>query len=55
MHAPISALLVEALIVGDHRDGLVPLPAPFSEHHIELRAFDPSRDFARSKRETAVL
>jgi sarcosine oxidase, subunit beta len=55
MHAPITALLVEALVTGGVRDGLVPLPAPFSEHHINLRAFDPSRDFARSEREMAAL
>lgn len=55
MHAPITALLVEAIIAGDAEAGLVRLPAPFDRHHIDLAAFDPKRDFSRSAHEAAVL
>jgi sarcosine oxidase subunit beta len=55
MHAPISALLVEALVAGDAINGHVGLPAPFEAHSIDLAAFDPGRDFARSAHESAVL
>jgi glycine/D-amino acid oxidase-like deaminating enzyme len=55
MHAPISALLVEAILAGDARDGRVRLPAPFEHHALDLAAFDPARDFARATAETAVL
>jgi glycine/D-amino acid oxidase-like deaminating enzyme len=55
MHAPVSALLIEALVGGDASDGNVRLPAPFERHCLDLAAFDPSRDFRRSTVETAVL
>jgi glycine/D-amino acid oxidase-like deaminating enzyme len=55
MHAPITALLVEAIIAGDAREGRVRLPLPFAEHSIALAAFDPARDFARSTGESQVL
>jgi FAD-dependent oxidoreductase domain-containing protein 1 len=55
MHAPITALLVEAIIAGDARDGRVQLPPPFERHSIALAAFDPARDFARSAGESQVL
>jgi glycine/D-amino acid oxidase-like deaminating enzyme len=55
MHAPITAWLVEALVTGDTSESRVRLPAPFESHTIDLRAFSPSRDFATSTRETAVL
>jgi len=55
MHAPITAVLVEALIAGDVRDGLVRLPPPFARYMINLAAFGPGRDFARSRKEAHVL
>jgi glycine/D-amino acid oxidase-like deaminating enzyme len=55
MHAPISALLVEALLAEDARDGRVQLPPPFENHSLDLAAFDPARDFTRSTAETTVL
>jgi sarcosine oxidase, subunit beta len=55
MHAPVSALLVEALVAGDVADGRVRLPPPFAAHTLDLAAFNPGRDFARSTTETAVL
>ncbi|MFN8522303.1 MAG: FAD-binding oxidoreductase [Chloroflexota bacterium] len=55
MHAPITAFLVESLVAGDVREGKVTLPTPFQEQSLDLDAFDPSRDFARSDHEHAVL
>jgi sarcosine oxidase subunit beta len=55
MHAPITAVLVEALLAGDARDGLVQLPAPFAQHSIALAAFDPKRDFSAGNAESMVL
>ncbi|MGZ3598761.1 MAG: NAD(P)/FAD-dependent oxidoreductase [Ktedonobacterales bacterium] len=55
MHAPITAVLVEALIAGDVVDGRVRLPAPFDHHSISLVTFDPARDFAASHGEMMVL
>ena len=55
MHAPITAVLVEALLAGDARDGWVTLPAPFAHQRIALAAFAPARDFTHSARETQVL
>jgi hypothetical protein len=55
MHAPITAALVEALVAGDLEDGRARLPPPFAAHGIDLAAFDPARDFARSRREVMVL
>jgi glycine/D-amino acid oxidase-like deaminating enzyme len=55
MHAPITAVLVEALLAGDVREGQVRLPAPFARYTLDLAAFAPTRDFARSRHETMVL
>ncbi len=55
MHAPITAVLVTALIAGEGRDGLVRLPPPFEQSTINLATFDPGRDFARSQKEAHVL
>jgi glycine/D-amino acid oxidase-like deaminating enzyme len=55
MHAPISALVVEALVAGDSVDGHIQLPTPFNAHLLDLAAFDPARDFLQSTVETAVL
>jgi glycine/D-amino acid oxidase-like deaminating enzyme len=55
MHAPISALLVEAIVAGGVSGGAVRLPPPFSAHTLSLAAFDPRRDFALSTSESAVL
>lgn len=53
MHAPLSALLVEALLTGDARDGVVRLPQEFGE--IRLAAFDPARDVHAAPVESLVL
>ena len=55
MHAPITAVLVEALLAGDVLDGKVCLPAPFERHRISLAPFTPARDFAISHGEAIVL
>jgi len=55
MHAPITALLVEALLAGDARDGMVQLPPPFERHTIALTAFDPAREFRAEYAESMVL
>ena len=55
MHAPITAVLVEALLAGDVDDGRVRLPAPFERHSIGLATFDPARDFSASHGEAIVL
>lgn len=55
MHAPITAVLVEALLAGDASDGLVRLPPPFEAHTIALAAFAPDRDFTGSRGESMVL
>jgi sarcosine oxidase subunit beta len=55
MHAPITALLVEALLAGDARDGQAPLPPPFERHTIALAAFDPAREFRADHAESMVL
>ncbi|MDQ2904663.1 MAG: FAD-binding oxidoreductase [Chloroflexota bacterium] len=55
MHAPITAVLVEALLAGDVEDGQVRLPAPFNMHALDLRTFDPARTFTRSAQEAMVL
>jgi len=48
MHAPITALLVEALLTGEVEHGKVRLPEPFAEHTLDLQTFDPSRTFSQS-------
>src|SRR5438270_3410402 len=55
MHAPITALLVEAILSGDVDHDQVRLPAPFDHTTIHLRSFDPGRAFESSHRETMVL
>lgn len=55
MHAPVTAVLVEAIVAGDAREGRVCLPPPFEHHTIDLSAFDPGRDFTRSRKESMVL
>jgi len=55
MHAPVSALLVEALVCGDAADGVVRLPPPLDSHALELAAFAPGRDFTARSAESAVL
>ncbi len=55
MHAPITALLVEAILARDVDHGYVRLPAPFDYATIDLATFDPGRVFESSHRETLVL
>ena len=55
MHAPITALLVEAILAGDVDHGRVPMPAPFDAATIDLSTFDPARVFDSSQREKLVL
>jgi sarcosine oxidase, subunit beta len=55
MHAPITAVLVEALLTGDVEDGKVHLPEPFAGYTLNLQAFDPSRSFNQAEREAMVL
>jgi sarcosine oxidase, subunit beta len=56
MHAPITAVLVEAIVAGDVApDGMVRLPPPFAQHMIDLATFDPCRDFAAAQGEHLVL
>lgn len=56
MHAPITALLIEALLAGDVApDGRVRLPAPFADHAIDSTTFDPQRDFSQTVKESLVL
>jgi glycine/D-amino acid oxidase-like deaminating enzyme len=55
MHAPITALLVEAILAGDAENGHVRLPAPFDHAAIDLKTFDPGRTFDSSHREQLVL
>jgi glycine/D-amino acid oxidase-like deaminating enzyme len=55
MHAPITAVLVEALLCGDAQGGLVRLPPPFEQHTIALAAFAPGRAFDSAHAESMVL
>jgi FAD-dependent oxidoreductase domain-containing protein 1 len=55
MHAPITALVVEALLAGDAVAGHLPLPPPFAGQQLNLGAFDPCREFASATAESAVL
>jgi glycine/D-amino acid oxidase-like deaminating enzyme len=55
MHAPVTALVVEALLAGDAVAGRLRLPPPFEAQHLDLTAFDPCRDFAHATAESAVL
>ncbi|HEX8997567.1 MAG TPA: FAD-binding oxidoreductase [Ktedonobacterales bacterium] len=53
MHAPISALLIEALLDGAKQDSQVLLPEGLGS--IGLSAFDPARDLSHSPRESFAL
>ncbi len=55
MHAPISALLVAALLTGEAEQGSVRLPPPFDHATIDLSTFAPGRVFDSSHKETLVL
>ena len=55
MHAPITALLVEAVLSDDVDHGHVRIPAPFDHATIDLNAFDPGRAFESTRREKLVL
>jgi sarcosine oxidase subunit beta len=55
MHAPITAVLITALIAGEVTNGQVYLPPPFAQYTINLSAFDPCRDFSHSHKESHVL
>jgi glycine/D-amino acid oxidase-like deaminating enzyme len=56
MHAPITALLVTAIVAGDvTSDGRVHLAPPYDRQTIDLATFDPRRDFTVSHKETLVL
>jgi glycine/D-amino acid oxidase-like deaminating enzyme len=55
MHAPITAVLVEALLTGRVEEGRVSLPEPFAGQRLNLRTFDPSRTFTQSGKEAMVL
>ena len=55
MHAPITAVLVEALTSGNVSKGEVRLPPPFETYTINLATFDPGRDFSHSQKEAHVL
>jgi hypothetical protein len=48
-------VLVEALLAGDAKEGMIGLPAPFEQHSIALAAFDPKRDFSAGHAESMVL
>jgi glycine/D-amino acid oxidase-like deaminating enzyme len=54
MHAPITAFLVTHM-VRDPQSMSVALPHPFDQLPIDLRRFDPARDFAASLREGMVI
>jgi glycine/D-amino acid oxidase-like deaminating enzyme len=53
MHAPISALLIEALVTGATTASEVALPAEMGS--ISLAAFNPARDFSAATRESFAL
>ena len=55
MHAPVTALLVSKLIAREIEGNRVRLPQPFDRHTLNLATFSPTRDFAGSSAETAVL
>jgi sarcosine oxidase, subunit beta len=55
MHAPITALLVEALVAGDATGAQVRLPPPFDQRTIDLATFAPDRDFSSAHAESLVL
>ena len=55
MHAPVTALLVEAILSGDVVQGHMPMPAPFNHATMDINTFAPGRTFESSRRETLVL
>jgi sarcosine oxidase, subunit beta len=55
MHAPVTAFLVETILTSSAPGGIARLPEPFTDRQIDLRAFDPNRDFDASSHESAVL
>ncbi len=56
MHAPITALLVEAILSNDIDQGnKAKLPPPFETHTIDLTTFAPTRSFSPTKKESLVL
>ena len=55
MHAPITALLAEAILTGHIDHGRVRLPAPFEHAAINISRFEPGRAFERSGAEHMVL
>lgn len=55
MHAPITALLVEAILTNELAEGRARLPTPFAHASIDLSTFDPARSFEQGHREMLVL
>ncbi len=55
MHAPVTALLVEAMLAGDVVDGHMTMPAPIDHATMDMNTFAPGRVFESSRRETLVL
>jgi len=56
MHAPITALHVEAIMINDiNQENKVKLPPPFEKHAIDLNIFAPTRTFSPMKKEALVL
>jgi sarcosine oxidase subunit beta len=55
MHAPITALLVEAILAGEVENGCVRLPAPFNQSTIDINTYAPGRAFESSHKEMLVL
>jgi len=55
MHAPVTALLVEAILSGNVDQSHIRIPAPFDHATIDLNTFDPGRAFESSRREKLVL
>ncbi len=55
MHAPVTALLVEAILAGDVVHGHMPMPVPFDHATMDISTFAPGRTFESSRRETLVL
>jgi sarcosine oxidase subunit beta len=55
MHAPVTAVLVEALLSERVTNGYAALPPPFDQYSINLATFNPGRDFHHSLKEAHVL
>ncbi len=54
MHAPITALLVDAYVYGTVRQGRVLLPNPFNALSIDVHSFDPSRNFSQGHEDMVI-